>query len=96
MASTRYGTSPPHAGLAVAGIQDVAEIQIQAVPHGSPPCCAGITLSHHRCELTVIDLPVLKTTQRLIGKQTSQDSNKTYMHGTGQSRTKYEETLTLF
>ena len=59
MASTRYGTSPPHADLAVAGIQDVAEIQIQAVPHGSPPCCTRIALPHHRRELTVIDLPVI-------------------------------------
>lgn len=77
MASTRYGISPPHADLAIAGIQDVAKIQIQAVPHGPPSCCTGIALPHHRRELTVIDLPVLKTTQRLIGKQTSQESNKT-------------------
>jgi hypothetical protein len=57
----------PHIELAAAWIQDVAEIQLQAVPHGSPPCRAGVALSHHRCELTVIDLPILKTAQKLIG-----------------------------
>uniref|UniRef100_A0A0A9FK14 CDPK n=1 Tax=Arundo donax TaxID=35708 RepID=A0A0A9FK14_ARUDO len=46
-------------GLALAGVQEFTKIQMQAVPHGSPSCCTGISLPHHCRKLAVIDLPII-------------------------------------
>jgi hypothetical protein len=88
---TWHGIFPPRHELAAAGIQDVAEIQLQAVPHGPPPCCSSVALPHHRCELAVIDLPILRTAQRLIIWRTDMSGTK-QKHG-GWDR---ERSLTLF
>jgi hypothetical protein len=55
----------------VAGIQEFTKIQI--VPHCPPTCCTGIALPHHRCELAVVNLPILKPIYRLIRKQQNQN-----------------------
>jgi hypothetical protein len=44
---------------------------VQAVPHGSPSCCTSIALPHHRRELAVVNLTILKwkTMSKLSGQQ---------------------------
>lgn len=66
-----YLTRPSSNALGFAGIQEFAEIQVQAVPHGSPSCCTSIALPHHRRELAVVDLAILKwkTVPKLSGEQ---------------------------
>ena len=65
--------------LLLAGLEDVTEVHMKAVPHGSPTRATGstrptrstsVTLSHHCSKLTVVNLSILQNKLYISTKST--------------------------